>query len=77
MDKEELKEMEEMMDVTIGATVKIVIKMISNKDFPQGLAKFTKRYYDALKKEGFTEQQAMEIITKTQVPAPGLGNLPK
>jgi uncharacterized protein (UPF0147 family) len=75
MDKEDLKEMEEVMNVTTKMVMKMLRKIISDKDLPKEIAKFTKRHFDALKAEGFSAKEALEIVTRMQIPS--LGNLPK
>ena len=75
MDKEELKEMKEIMDATTNMVMKMLKKIIADKDLPKEMAKFTKRYFDSLKSEGFTEKQAFEIVTRMQFPS--TGNIPK
>ena len=37
-------------------------------ELPAALAKFEKRYYDALVKEGFTKDEALKIITSQPLP---------
>lgn len=37
-------------------------------DLPVALAKYEKRYYDALVKEGFTKDEALKIITSQALP---------
>ena len=66
---EEEKEIEEIMGIAGKAVVGMVKKFCSDKELPKVLAKFVKRYFDALVAEGFTKEQALEIVTKIQFPS--------
>jgi len=68
-----LEEIDEELNATVEAAAEVVIKLMnklcSDENFPKLVAKFVKRYYDALIAEGFTKQQALEIVTRMQFPA--------
>jgi len=63
--KKEIKGLEE---VTAKFTIRILKEILNDEEIPKLSAKFLWRYYEALKGEGFTDQQAIEIITKAQFP---------
>jgi len=69
MDKEEEKELKEITKITGKAITGMLKQLLLDKDLPKVSAKFLKRYFDALKEEGFTEKQAMEIVTRMQFPS--------
>jgi len=66
--KEFEKEMDELGTVTVKFTKKILKEILDDEEIPKLSAKFLRRYFEALKSEGFTDQQAIEIITKAQFP---------
>lgn len=51
-----------MYDIAIGAVIESKLDYFESSDAIEKLARLNKRYYDALIKEGFTEQQAMAIV---------------
>jgi hypothetical protein len=65
---EEKEDIEEVLDATINFTMGLIKRLFSDKDVPKLAARFAKRYYDALIKEGFTKQEALEIVTRMQYP---------
>jgi hypothetical protein len=66
--EEELDEMEREINAILNLTKKLLIDFLLEENFPKALAKFTKRFYDALIEEGFTQEEAMEIVTRAQIP---------
>ncbi len=63
------KHMEEMVALMMGRMMEGMAKSMAKKEFSENLAVFTKNYYDALLKKGFTEEQAMQIVTSVGIPA--------
>lgn len=45
--------------------------LLSRPETAERLAAFTKNYYDALIKKGFTKEEAMQIVTHMGVPSLG------
>lgn len=44
------------------------LHILDNEQLPVALARFRKRYYDALIKEGFSKDAALKIVTSEQLP---------
>jgi len=72
MEEEEKKELEEELEQHMKLVLKFALKgakdLLSDEELPKVIARFTKRFFDALKAEGFTDQQALEIVTRMQFP---------
>jgi len=68
MKMEEKEELKEVLDTTVNFTITMIKRLFSDDDIPKLAAQFAKKYYDALIKEGFTKQQALEIVTRMQYP---------
>src|SRR6266516_1277223 len=58
----------EMMQSMMEGTLRVLAK----PETADQLATFTRNYYDALIRKGFTKAEALEIVTKIGVPMPGL-----
>lgn len=62
------KHMEEMVALMMGRMMEGMAKSMAKKEFAENLAIFTRSYYEALLRRGFTEEQAMQIVTAVGIP---------
>lgn len=73
--KKQLKQLEEsmgpMMEILFEQMMKGMAKALAAREVAEYYATFTRSYYDALITRGFTEEQAMQIITSTGIPSLG------
>ena len=60
-----------MMGMMMGQMMEGMAKSMAKPEVAQGFAAFTRNYYLALVKQGFTEEQAMKIVTSTGFPSMG------
>lgn len=56
---------EKMMEAMVSAQMRAAVK----PEIPEAIATFKRNLYDALRKKGFTAQEAMQIVTNTPLPA--------
>ena len=74
------EQMRKIMEMSMGAMVPVMVKMTdgmieamleraADPATATRLAKFKKNLYDALVKDGFTSQQALEIVVSTALPS--------
>lgn len=62
MDREEIKETEEMMRITTGIAIKTIVRTLGDIELIEAMAKFNRNYYRALIAEEFSPEQAMQIV---------------
>jgi len=76
-DEEEMKEFEEMMlttsDLILKVTKRVVHKMAADDEYFKDIAGIYRKSYQALLDEGFSESEAMDIVSKSN-PVAGLAN---
>ena len=73
---EEVREMMQgvmgpMMGEMMSSMLKAMTKTMAEPQIAQNMAVFARNYYKALMDQGFTEEQALKIVTSTTVPNPG------
>ncbi|NQT89814.1 MAG: hypothetical protein HQ558_00995 [Candidatus Omnitrophica bacterium] len=56
-----------MMDSMVGA----MFKLLAKPEIAENMATFTKNYYDALIKKGFSKEEALQIVVAVGVPSAG------
>ncbi len=68
-------EMQQMMGPVMAemmsSMLKGMTKTLAEPQIAQNLATFTRNYYQALMDRGFTEEQALKIVTSTGFPSMG------
>ena len=69
--KEALQQMGPMMGMMMKGMMKAMLEFFSEPETAEKLATFTKNYYDALIKKGFTPEQALKIIIGQGMPSLG------
>ena len=57
-----------MMGEMMSSMLKSMSKTLAEPQIAQNLATFTRNYYQALIDRGFTEEQALKIVTSTGLP---------
>ncbi len=65
---EMVRDMLPVMGDMVGTMMNGMFKELARPESARRLAAFTRNYYEALLEEGFTEGQAMEIVTAFSVP---------
>ena len=60
-----------MMGEMMSNMLKSMSKTMAEPQIAQNFATFTRNYYQALVDRGFTEEEAMKIVTSTGVPSMG------
>jgi len=75
---EEMREMMQgvmgpMMGEMMASMVKSMSKTMAEPEVAQNLATFTRNYYQALVDRGFTEEEALKIVTSSGFPMLGGG----
>jgi len=55
--------MMEMAKENVEASIKIIVKLLKDEKYPKALARHCKALYGELLKEGFTPEQAIELIS--------------
>lgn len=79
------EEMQKIMDATMGAMVPMMGKMMEimldvqlkvaeKPETASRIAAFKKNLFDALRKSGFSEDQALQIVIATSIPAASPGS---
>ena len=63
--------MQQMMGSMMGLMMEGMAKAMAKPEFAQNMATFMRNYYKALIAQGFTEEQAMKIVTSSGVPRMG------
>ncbi|OQX88360.1 MAG: hypothetical protein B6D55_00260 [Candidatus Omnitrophica bacterium 4484_70.2] len=69
--KEALQRMGPMMGMMMKGMMKAMLELFSEPETAERLATFTKNYYDALIKKGFTPEQALKIVIGQGMPSLG------
>jgi len=70
LSQEEMPQtMAPMMRQLIESMMEGMLTIMAKKEYAEKLALFKKNFYDALLAQGFTKEQAMEIVVATGVPA--------
>jgi hypothetical protein len=69
--EQQMQAMTPMFGQMMAAMLKGSLTVLAEPETAEMMATFTKNYYDALRKRGFTEQQALLIVTAVGVPMPG------
>ncbi|MCM8794959.1 MAG: hypothetical protein NC819_04065 [Candidatus Omnitrophica bacterium] len=69
MQQVQMQQMQEMMGFMMGQMMDGMAKTMAQKQFAENLAIFTRNYYDALINRGFTEEQALKIVTASGIPS--------
>ena len=68
-------ELQEMMgprmEQMMGSMIKSMARAMADPQVAQNLATFARNYYLALKERGFSDEEAMKIVTSTGVPSLG------
>lgn len=62
-----------MMGQMMSAMMEGMAKTLAQKEIAENFATFTRNYYLALVSRGFTEEEAMRIVTTTGIPSAGTG----
>lgn len=73
---EEMREMMQgvmgpMMGEMMSSMLKAMTKTMAEPQIAQNMATFARNYYQALIERGFTEEEALKIVTSTGVPSMG------
>ena len=63
--------MEEMMAGVMGQMIEGMARSMAKPEVAQNLAVFARNYYTALVKQGFTEEEALKIVTTSGIPSLG------
>ena len=61
-----------MMGQMMVVGMEAMLKALNKPDNVELLASFTRSYYDALVKKGFTKQEALQIVVRTGMPPMGM-----
>jgi len=69
--KEALRQMGPMMGMMMKGMMKAMLELFSEPETAEKLATFTKNYYDALIRKGFTPEQALRIVIGQGMPSLG------
>jgi len=69
--KEALQQMGPMMGMMMKGMMKAMLELFSEPETAEKLATFTKNYYDALIRKGFTPEQALKIVIGQGMPSLG------
>jgi hypothetical protein len=62
-----------MMSQMAEATMAATLKALSKPEAAEQLATFSRNYYNALLKKGFTKDQALSIVMSVRMPLGGVG----
>ena len=57
-----------MMRQLLESMMEGMLTIMAKKEYAEKLALFKKNFYDALLAQGFTKEQAMEIVVATGIP---------
>ena len=72
----QVQAMQDMMGPMMGQMMQSMmegtLQVLAKPETAERLATFTRNYYDALVRKGFTKVEALEIVTKIGVPMPGM-----
>ena len=60
--------MGQMMEAMMEAMMEGMLRVMAKPESADRLATFTKNYYDALIRKGFTKEQALQIVIATGMP---------
>ena len=60
-----------MMGMMMGHMIEGMSKAMARPEVAANFAAFARNYYQALVKQGFTEEQAMKIVTSAGIPSVG------
>lgn len=60
-----------MMERTIVRTLEATIELLAKPETAERLATYVKNFHDALVAKGFTNEEALRIVTAMRVPYPG------
>jgi hypothetical protein len=66
-----MQQMAPMMSQMAAMTLEGTLAALAKPENAERLADFTKNYYDALVRRGFTKEQALQIVMAVGVPHPG------
>ena len=69
--EEAFQKMGPMMGMMMKGMMKAMLELFSEPETAERLATFTKNYYDALIKKGFTPEQALKIVIGQGMPSLG------
>lgn len=69
--KEAFQKMGPMMGMMMKGMMKAMLELFSEPETAEKLATFTKNYYDALIRKGFTPEQALKIVIGQGMPSLG------
>lgn len=67
LNKEEMNELQEYTSQILLASKIAVIALSEDEELLDSIAKATKKMYDSYVKAGFTQEQAFELISKSDV----------
>ena len=57
------EKMMEMAKENVEANIKVMLKFLGDKRLPEAIAKYYSTLYKQLLKEGFTSEQAIELVS--------------
>ena len=60
-----------MMGEMMSSMLKSITKTMADPQIAQNMATFARNYYKALIERGFTEEEALKIVTSTGIPSMG------
>ena len=63
--------MQQMMGAMMGQMMDAMSRVMAKPEFANNMATFMRNYYLALKKAGFTEEEAMKIVVASGLPSMG------
>ncbi|HDN86001.1 MAG: hypothetical protein DRP68_07075 [Candidatus Omnitrophota bacterium] len=69
--QEAFQQMGPMMGTMMRGMMKAMLELFSEPETAEKLATFTKNYYDALIRKGFTPEQALKIVIGQGMPSLG------
>jgi len=69
--KQALQQMGPMMGMMMKGMMRAMLDFLSEAETADKMATFTKNYYDALIKKGFTPEQALKIVIGQGIPSLG------
>jgi predicted PurR-regulated permease PerM len=69
MMEDTMSSMLPFMGKMIEITMKVQFETLAKSETAESLASYTKNYYDALIRKGFTKEEALKIATNTGIPS--------
>ncbi|HXF94947.1 MAG TPA: hypothetical protein VNI61_02475 [Gemmatimonadales bacterium] len=71
--EQQMQMMGPMMGMMMHSMMEGMLAVLAKPETAERLATFTKNYYDALVRKGFTKEEALRIVTAVGIPTPAMG----